>query len=284
MTQTGPTARAAITRVDGQGRVRAEDVLVVEEPLEIRLEIPAMEGVVTRSLAVTMRTPGNDFELAAGFLFTEGIVAQRDDIEQLKYCVDGPAEQEFNIVTVSLRGGVSIDPARLTRHFYTTSSCGVCGKASLDAVRVISRDPPVPGRPILSPDLVTALPERLREAQGVFARTGGLHAAGLFTADGRLVTEMEDVGRHNAVDKVIGEQFLRGATPLRDHVLQVSGRGGFEIVQKAAVAGIPIVSAVGAPSSLAVELAREFRMTLLGFVRDGRFNVYSDAGRIIAPG
>ena len=281
MTRTSATARATVTKVaNGKGE-RAEDVLVVEEPMEIRLDIPGKDGVVTKSLAVTMRTPGNDFELAAGFLFTEGIIASGEDIEQLSYCVDGKAEQEFNVVTVALRQGLAVDLERLTRHFYATSSCGVCGKASLDAVRVQVQEAPAPGRPTLSPAVVASLPDRLREAQGVFARTGGLHGAGLFTADGSLVSVMEDVGRHNAVDKVVGEQLLRGSIPLRDHVLQVSGRGGFEIVQKAVVAGIPVVSAVGAPSSLAVEVAREFRMTLLGFVREGRFNVYADADRIL---
>ena len=280
MSRTSPTARVTLTKVDHATREREEDILVVEEPMEIRLSIPTKEGEVAKSLAVTMRTPGNDFELAAGFLFTEGIIAGGRDIEQLSYCVDGKADQEFNVITAALRSGVEVDMKRLARHFYATSSCGVCGKASLDAVRVLVREPLPVGRPTVSPEVVMTLPKRLRDAQDVFSRTGGLHAAGLFRPNGTLVSLMEDVGRHNAVDKVIGEQLLRGAVPLWDHALQVSGRGGFEIVQKALVAGIPVVSAVGAPSSLAVELARESGMTLLGFVRDGRFNVYADAGRI----
>jgi len=280
VSRSEPTTRVRVTRVAGSRRESAEDVVAGEEPMEIRLSIPQEEGAFTRNVSVTMRTPGDDFELAAGFLFTEGIVSRREDIEGIAYTPGGKRDQENNVVTVSLRSGLKLDPEKLLRHFYTTSSCGVCGKASLDAVRVVVSGKPRRGSPKISPATVTLLPDRLRESQSLFARTGGIHAAGLFTPDGKLVAVREDVGRHNAVDKLVGEQFLRGSVPLGGSVLQVSGRGGFEIVQKALVAGIPIVSSVGAPSSLAVDLAREFDMTLLGFVRDGRFNVYADAGRI----
>ena len=274
------TADVDVTRVSGRAREPARDTLAGEEPMEIRLAIPQEDGVFTRSLSVTMRTPGDDFELAAGFLFTEGILTGPIDIERIAYAPGGTREEEGNVVTVSIRRGVQLDPKRLLRNFYVTSSCGVCGKASLDAVRVIAPNELRPGAPTITAGLVGALPERLRADQSLFARTGGLHAAGLFTPGGELLALQEDVGRHNAVDKLVGEQFLAGNVPLSQAVLQVSGRAGFEIVQKAVVAGIPILSAVGAPSSLAVDLAREFDMTLLGFVREGRFTVYSDVGRL----
>ncbi|TLZ59629.1 MAG: formate dehydrogenase accessory sulfurtransferase FdhD [Methanobacteriota archaeon] len=280
MTGRPPTSTVDVIRVSGDRRESTTDVVAGEEPMEIRLAIPQEDGVFTRSLSVTMRTPGDDVELAAGFLFTEGIVSGRTDIEKIEYTSEGKADQEGNVVTVSLRAGTQLDPKRLLRHFYVTSSCGVCGKTSLDAVRVVVPHKLKSGTPMLSPKVVNALPDRLRVGQSLFARTGGLHAAGLFTSRGKLLALREDVGRHNAVDKLVGEQLLKGNVPLSGSVLQVSGRGGFEIVQKAIVAGIPIMSAVGAPSSLAVDLAREFDMTLLGFVREGRFNVYSDAGRL----
>lgn len=234
------------------------DFIAVEEPLEIRIG--------ERPLAVTMRTPGDDFDLAAGFLFTEGVVAEAASIEDVRHW-GSP-----NVVRVALREGVSIDWQRLQRHFYSTSSCGVCGKASIDLVRIHARPVTSAVRP--APEVALTLPERLRERQDAFAATGGLHAAGIFTVDGTLVCSREDVGRHNAVDKAIGALWMEG-TPFGNKVLAVSGRAGFEIVQKAAVAGIPTVVAVGAPSSLAVELARELGLTLLGFVREGRFNAYS---------
>jgi len=280
MSKPSPTTTVKVTRVAGNQRESATDVLAGEEPMEIRLSIPQEDDVFTRSLSVTMRTPGDDFELAAGFLFTEGIVSGPRDIEGIEYTSEGKRDQEGNVVTVSLRRGVQLDPQRLLRHFYVTSSCGVCGKTSLDAVRVVVPHKLHGGVPKISPAIVTGLPDALRKEQSLFAETGGLHAAGLFTPKGKLLALREDVGRHNAVDKLVGEQFLKGNVPLSGSVLQVSGRGGFEIVQKAIVAGIPILSAVGAPSSLAVDLAREFDMTLLGFVREGRFNVYSDVGRL----
>jgi FdhD protein len=255
--------------------VRSErpDAVATEEPMEIRAGGPGQEA---RAVAVTMRTPGADFELAVGFLFTEGLIAP-GDARRVAYCDDlGDEEQRYNVVTVTLER--PFDHDRLHRNFYATSSCGICGKAALDDIEV--RCDPVAVGSRVHTDVLVSLPEKLRSKQRVFDRTGGLHAAGLFTTDGELVTLREDVGRHNAVDKVIGEQVLGGNVPLPDHVLQVSGRASFEIVQKAAVAGIPIVSAVSAPSSLAVEAGERFGMTIVGFVREGRCNIYTHPERV----
>jgi FdhD protein len=262
-----------VVAVSGDHRTERADSLATEEPLEIRAQGPDQDA---SRVAVTMRTPGGDFELAAGFLFTEGLVG-RDDVQRVAYCDDlDDEEQRYNVVTVSLAR--PFDAGRLSRNFYATSSCGVCGKASLDDIAV--RCDVVPPGFTVSAEVLVTLPDRLRTAQRVFERTGGLHAAGLFTAGGEAVSVREDVGRHNAVDKVIGEQLLAGAVPLTDRVLQVSGRASFEIVQKAAVAQIPVVSAVSAPSSLAVEAGERLGLTVVGFVRDGRCNVYSHPGRI----
>jgi FdhD protein len=275
------TAKIEIQRAD-HGQVQLQrDLVAVEEPLEIRLHYEDEPGrLAEQSLSITMRTPGDDFELAAGFLFSEGIIQTRDQIQQISYCV-GPAKekQEYNVISVELRSGVRFDRERLLRHFYTTSSCGVCGKASLAAleVRGCSR---LPEGLLVSPERISRLPEALHSAQAVFEKTGGLHAAALFDADGRLVSLREDVGRHNAVDKLIGERLLAGRVPLHRFLMLVSGRASFEIMQKALVAGIPIVAAVGAPSSLAVDLASEFNMTLLGFVRGETFNIYTGAQRV----
>jgi FdhD protein len=250
------------------------DTLATEEPLEIRAAGP--DGEATQ-VAVTMRTPGGDFELAAGFLFTEGLIT-RDGVRRVAYCDDVEDEdQRFNVVTVTLDR--PIDPGRLHRNFYATSSCGVCGKAALDDVEV--RCEVVADGSAVPLDVLVSLPDRLRAAQTVFDRTGGLHAAGLFMPTGELMSLREDVGRHNAVDKVIGEQLLAGGLPLSDTVLQVSGRVSFELVQKAAVAGIPVISAVGAPSSLAVEAGQRLGMTVVGFVRDGGCNVYTRPERVV---
>jgi FdhD protein len=226
-----------------------------------------------------MRTPGHDVELAVGFLFGEGIVTVRETVREVRHCPGG-GEQRFNVVEVHLAPGAAIDQALPLRNFYMTSSCGVCGKASLDAVERRGCVPLPEDGFHLPADRVACLAEGLSEAQALFARTGGLHAAGLFDGEGALQVAREDVGRHNAVDKVVGAGFLAGDVPLARRVLVVSGRASFEIVQKAVAAGVPLVVAVGAPSSLAVELARRFRLTLVGFAREGRFNVYSGEGRI----
>jgi FdhD protein len=262
-----------VVTVHSGARGERADTLATEEPLEIRAQGPGQDA---SRVAVTMRTPGGDFELAAGFLFTEGLV-QPGDIRRVAYCDDlDDEDQRYNVVTVTLAS--PFDAEQLRRNFFATSSCGVCGKASLEDITV--RCPVVPSGFTVTADIVVGLPDRLRAAQRVFDRTGGLHAAGLFTAAGEPIAVREDVGRHNAVDKVIGEQLLADHLPLPDAVLQVSGRVSFEIVQKAAVAGIPVLSAVGAPSSLAVEAGERLGVTVLGFVRDGRCNVYSHAGRI----
>ena len=265
-------ASVEVGRVTGSLSASSSDELSVEEPLEIRLAAHAA-GAAPTSVAVTMRTPGDDVHLAAGFLVTEGIIAGSEDIEGVKRT--GP-----NAVEARLRPGVTPDGARLDRHSFVSSSCGACGKRSIAAVRVASRHPIIPGAPRLSPDVIHGLPRALRAGQSGFARTGGIHASGLFDADGRLLEIREDVGRHNALDKLIGSELLAGRIPLADRIVLVSGRVSFELVQKAAIAGVPVLGAVGAPSSLAVELARECGMTLLGFVRDGRFNVYSDFDRV----
>lgn len=269
----------SVYKINGeQPHAMTQDALAVEEPLEIRLRYEADGQPTTRSLSITMRTPGHDFDLASGFLFTEGIVQRAEQIAGLHHC-GGQA----NVVRVDLQADVTIDFARLQRHFYTSSSCGVCGKTSIEALQATS----CPTLPTtgwqFETSVIHALPNKLRAAQAVFDSTGGLHAAALFDAQGKLLALREDVGRHNAVDKLIGAQFQAGSTPLAERLLLVSGRASFELVQKALMGGIPILAAVGAPSSLAVELADNFGMTLIGFVRDGRFNIYSGIERIKIP-
>ncbi|MDB4946094.1 MAG: Protein fdhD [Labilithrix sp.] len=271
-----------IVRIDGHDRTAKDDHLAVEEPLEIRLSYGTGRERTSKSLSITMRTPGDDVALALGFLVSEGIVRSAAEVEEAKHC--GPAARDdgtSNIVRVTLGPGARFDLARLERHFYTTSSCGICGKTSLEAVRSAAHTPLVKGLPRVTPELIHQLPGRLREAQLTFSRTGGLHGAALFDASGALLCVREDVGRHNAVDKVIGDQLRAGQLPLESHILLVSGRASFELAQKAVMAGIGVLAAVGAPSSLAVELAREESMTILGFVRDGRFNVYSGEDRVL---
>lgn len=251
------------------------DTLAVEEPLEIRIGI----GKIHRAVSITMRTPGNDSKLAAGFLFTEGILDSPNQIRQIKHCGKFPNNQ--NTVRVDLTENVEIDFDKLARNFYTTSSCGVCGKSSLEALTMAGAKPILDENPAkISADLIHKLPEILRKNQTVFAETGGLHAAALFSFSGNLIDLQEDVGRHNAVDKLIGKQFLGNNLPLNDKILFLSGRASFELVQKAVMAQIPAICAVGAPSSLAVEAAREFNLTLLGFVRENRFNIYCGNDRI----
>jgi FdhD protein len=258
---------------DGHVSERA-DRLATEEPMEIRAAGPGQTPV---SVAVTMRTPGGDFELAAGFLFTEGLVGGRRDVRRVSYCEDlDPEDQHYNVVTVDLER--PFDPDALHRNFFATSSCGICGKATLEHVEVAcSRVAPGPS---VTPETVAAMPAALRAAQRVFDQTGGLHAAGLFAPSGELLSLREDVGRHNAVDKLIGEALLAGELPLSDRILFVSGRSSFEIVQKAGVAGVPVVASVSAPSSLAVEAGERLGMTIVGFVRDGRCNVYTHPVRL----
>jgi FdhD protein len=266
-------ASVEVGRVTGSVRAASSDELSVEEPLEIRLAAQAADSAPT-SVAVTMRTPGDDADLAAGFLFTEGIIAEAGDIESIR-------RSGLNAVEATLRPGVAPDAARLDRHSFVASSCGACGKRSIAAVRVLSRHAIVTEVPRFSPELIHGLPRALRASQSAFARTGGIHASGLFDVAGHLLTVREDVGRHNALDKLIGSELLAGRIPLSCGIILVSGRVSFELVQKAAIAGVPVLAAVGAPSSLAVDLARECGMTLVGFIRDARFNVYSDSGRII---
>jgi FdhD protein len=277
-TERPPLRRASVdTRMlaveNGTGRERS-DRLAGEEPLEIRAAGPGQEPV---RVAVTMRTPGNDFELAAGFLHSEGLLRSSAELFEIKYCTDVElAEQLYNVVTVHLRR--LFEAELVQRNFGMTSACGVCGKSSIDSIEVASE--PLADGPVIAAAVIADLPEGLRNAQRTFERTGGLHATGLFTPDGELTLIREDVGRHNALDKVIGNRLLDGATPLASSLALVSGRASFELVQKAAVAGIPVLCAVGAPSSLAVDAARRLGMTLVGFVRDGRFNVYAGAERI----
>ncbi|HEX9713763.1 MAG TPA: formate dehydrogenase accessory sulfurtransferase FdhD [Actinomycetota bacterium] len=272
----GPTVRVTARAVRDGGSSTRSDQVAAEEPMEIRVTLP---GAAEQSLAITMRTPGNDFELAVGFLATEGVVRTAEDLDAVRYCIGTPVEQQFNIVTVALRGSARFDPTRLARNFYTTSSCGVCGKTSLEALALLD-PPPIPEGPVVDPAVVTSLPEALRARQRLFERTGGLHAAGLFDARGDLILVREDVGRHNAVDKLVGALVLERRYPAGETILAVSGRASFEIMQKALAAGIPFVAAVGAPSSLAVQTAETFGMSLAGFVRDGSFNLYAGAGRV----
>jgi FdhD protein len=257
------------------GQRRRPDSLAAEEPLEIR--------VGGKALAVTMRTPGHDVELAHGFLLSEGVVGSPDDVYGARYCdgVDDQGRNTYNVLDVTLAEGVAPPETGVERNFYTTSSCGVCGKAALDAVKLKTRFAPGDSSFSVTPEVLSGLPDALREQQKVFASTGGLHAAGLFRADGTLLVVREDVGRHNAVDKVLGWALLENRVPLGDVGLLVSGRASFELVQKAAMAGIPLLAAVSAPSSLAAELAEENGMTLIGFLRGASMNLYTGEHRVL---
>lgn len=266
------TAQRRVTRIAEDSREIRFDSLVAEEPLEIR--------VGGRSLAVTMRTPGHDFELATGFLLTEGLIAGPGDVATISYC-PGPDVQAFNVLDVVLAPGVAPPPAGAARPFVTTSSCGLCGKASIDTVRSKSAHDVASDPLRVTATVLCALPDRLRQAQKVFDRTGGLHAAGLFDATGRLVCSREDVGRHNAFDKVLGWAAMNRQLPLRGHVILASGRASFELVQKALMAGVPMLAAVSAPSDLAAQLAEEAGMTLVGFLRGETMNIYSGPDRVV---
>ncbi len=287
------TRQVAVERVTGRTSQQILDNLAIEEPLEIQLTYGPSNSRVTRSISVTMRTPGSDFDLAAGFLMTEGVIQDANDIEQIAYAGRPFNEPEApphamdtlklgsrqNVVRVDLATEVAVSMATLQRNFYTTSSCGICGKASLLALRTVC-PPRAANKFRVDAEVLRGLPGRLRASQGVFERTGGLHGAGLFDSNGNLLSLREDVGRHNAVDKLIGCEFLADRTPLRDRLLLLSGRASFELLQKALMGGIPMVAAVGAPSSLAVQVAKEFDITLVGFLRDDHFNIYHGRERI----
>jgi FdhD protein len=271
------TTSTSVWRMEGAETRPAQDALATEEPLEIRVGT----GTGRRPAAVTMRTPGADFELAAGFLFAEGVIGHKDHIRRISYCLDPrvDTDQRYNVVTVELAADTAVDLAPLERHFSMTSACGVCGKATLDGLRRRGLAPAPPG-PVLTPEVLASLPGSLRRAQRLFGATGGLHAAALFTPAGELVAVREDVGRHNAMDKLVGWALLGGRIPLGDHLVLVSGRSSFELVQKALSAGVPVLCSVSAPSSLAVELARQSDMTLIGFLREGKWNAYSGMERL----
>ncbi|HEY1480288.1 MAG TPA: formate dehydrogenase accessory sulfurtransferase FdhD [Gaiellales bacterium] len=269
----GPSAPLRVLEVDGETSRRRRDRLATEEPLEIRASGP---GQPTVRVAVTMRTPGHDFELAAGFLYTEGLIAARHAFSQIRYCTDVGVEQHLNVVTVDMRE--HFDASHMQRNFFASSSCGVCGKASIDQLAVACT--PIALGLTVTRQTIVSLPARLRAEQRVFESTGGLHATGLFRQDGEPIVVREDVGRHNAMDKLVGSQLLTGELPLSSSIALVSGRASFELVQKAAVAGIPVMCAVSAPSTLAVETARRLGVTLIGFLRGERFNVYSHPERI----
>lgn len=271
-----------IIRVGGARVEAVSDVLAVEEPLEIQVACGPTTARRRHSIAVTMRTPGHDFDLAMGFLFTESIIARTEDVIMMRYVQQTSEETATsNVLLAELRPEVLLNEQLLSRHFYTTSSCGVCGKASIDLVNLHTCFSLLPSVPVIPADVLHLLPNVLAEQQDVFAHTGGLHAAGLFDAQGRLLLLREDVGRHNAVDKLIGAALQQGGVPLSHHLMLVSGRAGFELGQKALMAGIPILAAVGAPSSLCAELADAYGMTLIGFLRNGRFNIYSGPQRVL---
>ena len=272
-------ARVTVGRMRNGRYTRRDDSVAAEEPMEVRIEVPGRDGMREHPVSVTMRTPGDDFELAAGFLFTEGVVTDPAAMGDVRYCRE-VEPQEYNVVTATLRDPAAFEASVLTRNFYVTSSCGVCGKASLEAVEVMGCRPVADGTFSIDQAALRTLPGKLRLAQRVFDRTGGIHAAGLFDSGGRITLVREDVGRHNAVDKVVGALVLSRALPGSELGLVVSGRSSFEILQKAAMAGFPMVVAVGAPSSLAVTFSRRFNVTLAGFTNSDGYNVYSGAERI----
>ncbi len=270
-------ANISVIKVDGGNLTNTADVLAVEEPLEIRLEYGPKANRISKVISVTMRTPGADEELATGFLFTEGVILTHADIDHINKCKPG----NDNVICVSLTEQAVPVVSKIDRNFYTTSSCGVCGKASIEAVRTACNVPDTFDNFRFPASLLVTLPDALRKSQDVFQRTGGLHACALFDTDGQIVMLREDVGRHNALDKLIGAALQRQIAPLDNYILLLSGRASFELVQKAIMAGVKVVAAVGAPSSLAAEMAEEWGMTLIGFLRGDRFNIYSGAERIV---
>lgn len=271
-----------VRKVNGNDSSSTTDVLSVEEPLEIRICYGPAENRIQKSISVTMRTPGDDFELAVGFLFTEGIISSYEQVEKVCYTdVDGSLRKN-NVVQVELVSDFAPALMQADRNFYTTSSCGVCGKSSIESIRTVSSFSHME-RPALylSTEVFYQLPHKLRSSQNCFSVTGGIHAAGIFSAEGQLIFLREDVGRHNALDKLIGAALIDHSLPLNRHILVLSGRASFELIQKAAMAGITVVAAIGAPSTLAVELAAELNITLLGFLKESRFNVYNSCEQIV---
>lgn len=280
MTQAKGFSEVSVSKIFREQTVETADVLAVEEPLEIRVGFVETGKRKHQAISITMRTPGDDFELAAGFLFTEGILQKAEQIKAIKHCGKIGQVGFENTVRVDLVDDVEIDFKKLERHFYTTSSCGVCGKSSIEALA--TNAPKIENDDFsIASELIHELPKKLIENQSVFEQTGGLHASALFDKIGNLEIVCEDVGRHNALDKIIGAKFLKNETPLNDKILLLSGRISFELVQKALMAGISIIVAVGSPSSLAVKLAEEFNITLVGFVREERFNIYTGKHRVI---
>lgn len=280
-----PIKGVAVTKINRNQRLVAMDKLAMEEPLEIRLAFGEGVNRTVRNISVTMRTPGSDAELATGFLFTEGIIKDHSDLASVAHCFIACAENKENVIQVELRDTATPELKNTERNFYTTSSCGVCGKGSIDAIKSVSVFNPGQSNDLfISRDVLLELPGRLRLYQDVFDATGGLHACALFNTGGELLLLREDVGRHNALDKLIGAALEKNWLPLKNAVLLLSGRASFELIQKAAMAGISIIGAIGAPSSLAVELATEFGITLVGFLRQQRFNIYSMDERILLPG
>lgn len=270
-----------ITRFDNGQLTQTVDLLAIEEPMEIRLGYGPVDARLQKSISVTMRTPGHDFELALGFLFTENIITNPTDIYKIQYCTELNTVQNLeNIVRVELNPNVEIDLSKLNRNFYTTSSCGVCGKESIEAISTNCAVIAINNDVFVSANTITTLPDKLRQQQSVFEHTGGIHACALFTIDGELLLLREDVGRHNALDKLIGASISNQNILLKNTVLLLSGRASFELLQKAAMAGISVVCAVGAPSSLAVQTALQFNITLIGFLRNQRFNIYALPQRI----
>ena len=265
-----------IKKVNATDAFTADDGLATEEPLEVKLQHGPSSAPVEKSVSITMRTPGNDAELAIGFLFTEGIISNYSHVKSVQHV---PFSDD-NIIKIQLDENINLNLGKLERHFYTTSSCGVCGKASIDAIKTVCNISPQERGLQFSPELIYTLPGMLRKQQEVFETTGGLHASAIFDIDGNLVLLREDVGRHNALDKLVGAALEKDLLPLDNHLLLLSGRASFELIQKAAMAGIKMVCAVGAPSSLAVETAEEMGMTLVGFLRGERFNIYTGEQRI----
>jgi len=273
--------RIQIHSFDGNTLQDRSDIMVVEDPLEIIIRKPAESGTEKFTLSITMRTPGDDFNLVRGFLFTEGIISKKEDIQKIRYV---PTKSNIQIrsssVEVFLSETCSIDEASLSRHFYTSSSCGVCGKTAIDQLRTHFSFIPKKGQPTLTPSMILNAKDKLLKAQDQFQQTGGIHAAALLDTHGEVVCLKEDVGRHNAFDKLIGCMLEEGKIPLNEHIVMVSGRASFELVQKALSAGLPLFLAIGAPSSLALELADEYGLTLVGFIKEDQFNVYSYPERI----